>query len=279
MKKKLLKISIIGRTNAGKSTLINNFTGETISIVNKKINTTKDLIIGIKTLKEYQFIFYDTPGTHQLKAKTKSNQKTYLWQGIDQSDVILFMVDSKNLKLNELFNSLLDLLKLNKNIIIVFNKIDLINPKVLLPYVNDISIKYNLQKFFFISAKYNSGINDLLKYLKKISIVSKWEYDEEYLSNKDEIFLTNECTRNSILLLINKEIPYNIEINNKEFKYLKNNKLNIRQEIIIANERYKKIIIGKEGKKIKSIRENSQKQINKILKLNSNLFLEIVLKK
>ena len=97
MKKKLLKISIVGKTNAGKSTLLNNIIGETISITNKKINTTEDLILGIINIKNNQLIFYDTPGLSNLKSKNPLNKKNkiYLWKGLNESDLIIYLVDIK----------------------------------------------------------------------------------------------------------------------------------------------------------------------------------------
>ena len=99
MIKKIIKIAIVGKTNAGKSTLINHIVGEKISIQNKKINTTRDNIVGIRNIKETQMIFYDTPGSNFLKS-TKLNSsklKINLWSGIDDSDIILYLIDSKTI--------------------------------------------------------------------------------------------------------------------------------------------------------------------------------------
>ena len=109
MKKKILRISLVGRTNAGKSTLINRIVGEKISIQNKKINTTQDTIIGIKNIKESQLLFYDTPGSNFLKnldAQSKKLKKN-LWNGIDESDLILYLIDSSSINTKFLFEQLL----------------------------------------------------------------------------------------------------------------------------------------------------------------------------
>ena len=138
MQKKLLKICIVGKTNAGKSTLLNSVVGETVSISNKKINTTEDLIIGLVNFKNNQLIFYDTPGINNLKKNTnfKMNFKRNLWQGLNESDLIIYLIDSKNYNKDEIINHILKLKEIKKEIIIIFNKNDLINKRNILPKIS-----------------------------------------------------------------------------------------------------------------------------------------------
>ena len=278
MKKKLLKISFVGKTNAGKSTLINNIIGETISITNKKINTTEDLILGVININENQIIIYDTPGINFTKDIKKQNLKLKknLWEGLDQSDIIFYIVDSTKYNLNEIKTNILKLSELNKKISIIFNKNDLIKKTSLLPMIAELSKILKIEYFFSISAKKKLGFDNLKNFLIKNSYHSDWEYNNDEISNKDDIFITNECTRNAVLSLIHKEIPYNIIIINKLFKYLKNGDLKIKQEIQISNPRYKKIILGKKGNKIKEIRIKSQDDISKILKSKTHLYLTVI---
>ena len=100
MKNKIIKISLVGKTNAGKSTLLNNIVGEKISIQNKKINTTQQVIIGIKNIKKTQMLFYDTPGSNFLKTLNIQAKKfkAHLWNGIDESDLIVYLIDSRSFK-------------------------------------------------------------------------------------------------------------------------------------------------------------------------------------
>ena len=275
MHQKLLKISLVGITNAGKSTLLNKIIGETVSIINKKINTTQELIKGIINISNIQIIFYDTPGLNILKHKDKLHKqlRVNLWQAIEESDIILYILDSKKIHFNVLEEHLN---QLNKKIVFVFNKIDLIEKDKLLPIIKKIDKNFKIQSFFNISAKYNLGINNLLDYLKKFSKESKWLFLEDQISNKDDIFITNECTRNAILTYLHQELPYNINIINQYYKHLKNGDLKIKQKLIINNLRYKKIILGKKGEKIKMIREFSQNQISKILNCKTHLYLEVI---
>ena len=279
MQKKLLKICIVGKTNAGKSTLLNSVVGETVSISNKKINTTEDLIIGLVNFKNNQLIFYDTPGINNLKKNTnfKMNFKRNLWQGLNESDLIIYLIDSKNYNKDEIINHILKLKEIKKEIIIIFNKNDLINKRNILPKIKELDSELMIDSFFSISARKKLGIENLKTYLIKKTYFSEWIFKNNEITNKDDIFMSNECTRSMMLSLLNKEIPYNIEISNITFKYLRKNELKIKQEIRISNNRYKKIILGKNGEKIKEIRTKSQKFISKILKTKVHLYINLVL--
>ncbi len=278
MKKKLLKISIVGRTNAGKSTLLNSIIGETLSIVNKKINTTEELILGIRNIKEHQLIFYDTPGLFYLKNidQKKTKLKRNLWDGINESNLIIYLIDITKINLKEIIKNILKLKEVNKKIVITFNKNDLVDKKMILPKISELDKKFNDLFFFTISAKKKLGIQNLIDFLLKQSSIGTWQFNNNQISNKDDIFITNESTRNAILTNLHKEIPYNINIVNKLFKYLKNGQLKIKQDIEIKNLRYKKIILGKNGEKIKSIRIQSQSNISKILNTKVHLYINII---
>ena len=279
MKRKILKISLVGKTNAGKSTLLNNLVGEKISITNKKINTTEDFIVGIINIKNTQLILYDTPGISFLREnKSQKNKlKKNLWEGLNQSDIIFYIIDSKKIELNDLKSDLPKLSELNKKISIIFNKTDLIKAENLLKDIKLITAKYKIDTFFNISAKKKLGFKNLIEYLLKKSKYGEWLFNKDEVSDKDDIFITNECTRNETLSLVHKEIPYNIEVINKTFKYLNNGQLKIKQDIIIKNERYKKILLGRKGSKIKDIRIRSQKEISNILNVKTHLYINIIL--
>ena len=275
---KILKIALVGRTNAGKSTLINRIVGEKISIQNKKINTTQVTIIGVKNIIKTQLIFYDTPGSNFLKSlnKQSKNLKTNLWSGIDESDIIFYLIDSKTANIKFLFEQIEKLQEVKKKIIVIFNKIDLISNKQLLPLISNLNKNFQIDSFFTISAIQNIGIDDLLDYIKKYSYVSKWIFEDDEITNKDDIFIVGELLRETMLTYLHKEIPYNVSIQTSNFKILKNNDIKIKQKIIINQKRYKKIILGRKGEMIKKIREDSQKKMSQILNAKIHLYLEIL---
>ncbi|MDB3905682.1 GTPase Era [Alphaproteobacteria bacterium] len=278
MTSRILKIALVGRTNAGKSTLINSIVGEKISIQNKKINTTQVTIMGIKNIKKTQLIFYDTPGSNFLKSLNKEsrNLKTYLWSGIDESDIIFYLIDSKTANKNFLYEQIDKLQEVKKKIIVIFNKVDLISNKQLLPLISNLNKNFQIDSFFTISAIQNIGIDDLLEYIQRYSYLSKWIFKDDEITNKDDIFIITELLRETMLTYLHKEIPYKVNIETLNFKTLKNNDIKIKQKIIINQKRYKKIILGKKGEMIKKIREDSQKKMSQILKAKIHLYLEIL---
>ena len=280
MDKKIIKIALIGKTNAGKSTLINSIVGEEISIINKKINTTQETVLGIKNIDKTQIIFYDTPGSNFLKTASLNQKKlkTNLWQAIDSVDFILYLIDTTKYTINDIRKDILKLSEVKKPIVFVFNKIDLLENKIILPYINELKNIDEISDFFLISAKFVNGIDKLLYFFTTKSYEKKWVYNNDELTDKDDIYITNECTRNSILKYIHKEIPYNINVVNKNFKYLSNNDLKVSQYIEISNPRYKPILLGKKGVAIKNIREDSQAAIKNILNCKVHLYIQIVIK-
>ena len=278
MKNRLIKVAFVGKTNAGKSTLINVIVGEKISIINKKINTTQISTIGIKNIKNNQIILYDTPGSNFLKTIDTSQKKlkTNLWHAIENVDIILYMVDSLKYNFKNILEDIIKLSEVKKKIVFIFNKIDLIENKKILPFIKDLNKTSYISEFFLISAKANIGVNDLIKFLISTSYESKWLYHSDEITNMNDDFITSECTRGSLLDFLHQEIPYNIVVKNNLIKYIDKNNLKIKQSIEIINKRYKPIILGKKGDSIKRIREKSQTDLESIFNCKVHLYLQVV---
>jgi GTP-binding protein Era len=199
-----------------------------------------------------------------------------LWSGIDESDIIAYLIDSKTINIKFLYDQLEKLHEINKKIIIIFNKIDLISNKKILPLISQIDQKFKIESFFTISALQNTYIDELLNHIKKLSYSSEWVFKDNEITNKSDYFIIEELLRESLLTYLHKEIPYNLIIKTTIFKILKNNDIKIKQKIIIKEKRYKKIILGKRGEMIKKIREDAQKKMNQTLNAKIHLYLEIL---
>ncbi|CAL4321482.1 GTPase Era [Buchnera aphidicola (Eriosoma grossulariae)] len=272
------KIILLGKSNVGKSTLLNQIIGDTISIVSHKKNTTQTKTTGIKTKKNYQYIIFDTPGintnnkyfnTCDLNKETKNTMKI--------ADIILFILNPKNFTIEDQ-KILQNISKFNKPIIIVINKIDLIkNKKLLLPFIAFIKGKINnCNQIIPISAKNKSNINYLIQEIKTILPLSEHEYSSNINTQNSLKFTISEIIREKIIKNFQEEIPYVIKIKIESIDVQKNGNYSIKVLLIVNNNNQKKIIIGKKGQKIKILSTLSRKEIEK--KLQKKIFLTIWVK-
>lgn len=261
-------VSIIGRPNVGKSTLINSLLNKKISIISNKPQTTRNNIEGVYEDKDTKIIFVDTPGIHKPKYKLGNilNSKAYI--SMEDVDLILMVVDvTEDLGKGDkyLINKLTDI-----PTILVLNKIDLVKKDELLPKIDEYSKLYNFSHIVPISAYKKDNIEELLKTIKEF-ITS----DEElFVQDKDENFYISELVREKVLHLTKEEIPHTVTCIIEEFEE-KKNIINIGASIIVDRENIKKIIIGKNGSMIKEIGTRARIEIEEYYKKKVFLNLNV----
>ena len=279
MKNKILSACIIGSTNSGKSTFFNYLIKKNISIVNKKRNTTIDSIKGIVNINNLQIIFYDTPGINFFKVSKDSQHiiKNIYWNSIFISDIILYLIDvsKKNIIINHDIIKIIRRENKNKKIVFILNKIDLVKKIKLLPIIDKINNIYDQKLIIPISAKLGQGIDIIINILKNNACKGEWLYKKNIISDKNNVYISNEVTRNSLLKNLNQEIPYALNVTNTKWKIINNNNIIIKQNIIANKKAYKKIILGKDGHMIKRIRESSQKELSKLFNKKIHLYINI----
>ncbi|CAL4042873.1 GTPase Era [Buchnera aphidicola (Anoecia corni)] len=269
------KILILGRTNTGKSTLFNQLVEKKLSIVSKKKNTTIKNIIGAKISLNIKYIFIDTPGIY-------SSNGIYLKRinkNIQNIQLILFVLEKTIWTTYD--EEIYKYIK-NKNvpIIVVINKIDLCkNKQMLLPYMNFIQKKINPISIFPISAKKKYQLSILLNNIKKFLPETIYINKNNIEKIKNNRYMYTELVRETLFHYLNKEIPYNIDVKLHKLYVLPNKEKKIYIEILISNKNHKKIIIGKNGNKIKRISIMSRKKIEIFFKEKTHVMLKIVLLK
>ncbi|CBW54171.1 GTP binding protein Era homolog [Mycoplasma mycoides subsp. capri LC str. 95010] len=272
-------VSIIGRPNVGKSTLLNKLIGEKISIVTNKPQTTRNNIRGILTKKDqYQIVFIDTPGVHTSKKQLDKFLNTSALKSTKDVDVILFLAPSDEaIGKNDLF-----LLKQIKNLdvfkILVITKADNVTKEQLILKANEwSSFQDQFDEIIITSSIINLNIEKLLELIvNNLSDNDYQFYDDDILTDQSDRFMIKEIIRENILLKTGQEVPHSVAVLVEHLEQ-NENEINISCAIIVERQSQKSIIIGKNGVKISDIRYKSKKQIQALFKkrINLELFVKV----
>ncbi len=268
-------VSIIGRPNVGKSTLLNYIIGKKIAIISDKPQTTRNIIQGIYTKNDTQIIFVDTPGIHKPKNKLGKvlNKQTYF--SINDVDIILFMVDiSESLGKGDLF--IIDLLKREKKpVFLILNKIDKLNKEQILVKIDEYKDLYNFDEIFPLSAYKGDNVDRLIDTIKKYLPDNIKYFDDDMITASSDKFIIAELIREKILELTSEEIPHSVCVvvdNLEENKKI----ISIYATIVLDRENIKKIIIGRNGNMIKEISTRSRCDLEEYFK--KKVYLETYVK-
>ncbi len=271
-------VSIIGKPNAGKSTLLNYLVGQKVSIVTPKVQTTRNVIRGILTEGDTQIIFIDSPGIFEAKRRLERSMVRAAWSSVVGSDLVIIIIDIHE-KFDEQIKLIIERIVSQKlDFIIILNKID-INSGKAKDNIRLIKSIYESAKIFQISAKDGSEVDLLLVYLKDKALIHPFLYPEDDVTTLSSKFIAAEITREKLFLNLEEEIPYRLTVDTELWKNKPDGSVEIRQVIIVTRETYKTIILGKGGSKIKIIGTASRKEINEALGIKSHLFLFVKVRK
>ncbi len=256
-------VSILGRPNVGKSTLLNKLLKQKVSIVSPKPQTTRNSITGILNGEDYQVIFLDTPGIH----KPKNELDTYMAKEIETSssgvDLLLYLLDATKPFFDEELDNVKAYASSGIPLILVINKIDDSKYEKLLPKLQKLNSLEQVKEIIPISAKTGKNTDELLKLILSYMKEGPCYYPQDIPTDKSEIFIAGEIVREKALWLLNEEIPHGIAVVVNSFK-TKDDLAKIDASIICEKENHKKIIIGKNGEKLKEIAEKSIVEMEKI---------------
>jgi GTP-binding protein Era len=268
-------VSIIGRPNVGKSTLLNTILGEKISIVTTKPQTTRNKIIGIKTLPDAQIIFIDTPGIHRPRHRLGETMVRVATEALREVDIILFMVEPDKPK--QVDKAIIDLLRnVRFPVILLINKIDRISKPDLLPLIDHFKELYPFKEIIPISALNRDGIELLLEKICSYLPYGPKYYPDNLITDQLERFMVSEIIREKATEVTKEEIPYSIAVEVTEWKERDDGLVSINCNIYVEREGQKGIIIGKHGTMLKSIGSNARYDIEKLL--NTKVFLQLWVK-
>lgn len=270
-------VSLIGRPNAGKSTLLNFLLGEKIAIISSKPQTTRNRVLGIKNLPHAQIVFLDTPGIHRSRSKLNQSMVKVALATLQEVDVVCFLVEA-NFPDNEENDLILEnLKKVRKPVLLLINKIDLVPKGNLLPIMERYSQFRPFGQIIPISALMGDGVEVLVSQLLKILPEGPQLFPEDMVTDLTERFLVAELIREKVFHLTREEIPYATAVWVEEFKEQEErNLIVIKATIQVERESQKGIIIGKNGQVLKEIGRLAREEIEGLL--GARVFLELWVK-
>ena len=275
-------VSVIGRPNVGKSTLLNAIIGEKISAISSKPQTTRQNITFIHTDEDAQIIFLDTPGIQKPKNKLGEFMLTESKEGIEDSDVITYIVDTSK-KIGRAERSIIDILKEYKGklpIILLINKVDTIRKDELLEIISMYAEEEIFDEIIPISAMKNDGVDIYLVSLKKYLKAGPMYYPEDMITDKNERFIVAEIIREKGLMYLNEEVPHGLAISIEKFKKREDkNMYDIDANIYVERDTHKGILIGQNGSMLKRIGTEAREDAERLLDAKVNLQIWVKVEK
>lgn len=269
---KTISLCIIGKPNAGKSSLLNKLIGQKISIVTNKVQTTRSIITGIVTIKDTQLIILDTPGIFEPKKQLEKAMVRCAWSSLHGVDLVLLIIDSTKPIDQFTLQILKKLQNLKINLIFLLNKID-IPSKYIEEIENIIRSQFIDANIFKISVLNGENINNLLNYIQSQAELSPWLYEEDDVTNLPMRFLAAEITREQLFLNLHQELPYNLTVQTEMWQKNNDKSIKIHQVIVVSKNSYKTIILGNNGCKIKEIGSKARIEMQLAFDCKIHLFL------
>lgn len=265
-------VAIIGPTNAGKSTLLNQIMGRKVSIVSHKVQTTRTRLRAVKMVGDKQLIFVDTPGVFKPSRRLDRAMVAAAMDAVSDADAVLLLIDAQK-GITETIRALAEKIADRPNIFVALNKVDAIAKLELLPMVAEISTMAPWREIFMISALKNDGVEKMLNALADVMPESPYLFDTVDAPDvPDELYLS-ELTREKIYKYIHQELPYHINVVTERVDVADDGVLDIYQKIAVRSDAHKKIVVGKGGEQLKRIGTAARHDIQDQWGVNARLHL------
>ncbi|HZB62836.1 MAG TPA: GTPase Era [Microvirga sp.] len=266
-------VALIGAPNAGKSTLLNSLVGSKVSIVSRKVQTTRALVRGIAIEGEAQIVFVDTPGIFKPKRRLDRAMVTSAWGGAGDADIIALLLDVRK-GIDEEAEAILEKLpELKQAKVLILNKIDLIERSRLLELAAKLNEKVPFAHTFMISALKGDGIDTLRRQLAAMMPEGPWLYPEDQISDAPLRMLAAEITREKIYERLHEELPYQSTVETDQWQPRPDGSVRIEQTVFVERDSQRKIVLGKGGQTIKAIGQAARKEIAEIAEAPVHLFI------
>lgn len=269
-------VSIVGRPNVGKSTLMNHIIGEKVAITSDKAQTTRNRVEGILTTDTEQIIFIDTPGIHKPKHQLGRYMVQSALSTLNEVDIVLFMINVSE-KMGPGDRFIMERLRdLESPVFLVMNQIDKIHPDELLPMIEAYQAELVFDEVIPVSALEGNNVDRLLEVITSYLDEGPQYYPTDQLSDHPEYFIVQELIREKVLQLTREEIPHSVAVKTESMEKIDDNMIEVQATIFIERDSQKGIIIGKRGSMLKEIGTRARKDIQNLL--GSKVYLELWVK-
>ena len=273
-------VALIGAPNSGKSTLMNALVGQKVSIVTPKVQTTRSRVRGIAMQNHSQIIFVDTPGIFTPKRRLDRAMVRAAWQGAEDGDVLLLLHDCARRAIDEdTSNILTNLAASKRRASLVLNKIDLAPQEQLLKRAAELSVQYDFEKVFMVSAETGNGIGDLKSWLASQMPDSPYLFDPDDLSDMPLRLLAAEILREKLFLNLHQELPYQLTVETDNWDERDDGSAEVHLSIYVAREGHRGIILGKGGQTMRRIGTAARKELEVAMDCRVHLFAHVKYRK
>jgi GTP-binding protein Era len=268
-------VALIGAPNVGKSTLVNQLVGAKVSIVSRKVQTTRTQVRGIALKDDAQVIFVDTPGIFTPKRRLERAMVTSAWGGAGDADAIALVLDARKGVDEEAEAIIAGLPNLTQPVYLILNKVDLVERPSLLKLTEHVNTLFHFKETFMVSALTGSGVPRVLERFASLMPMGAWLYPEDQVSDAPLRMLASEITREKLFERLHDELPYRSTVETDQWQERKDGSVRIEQTIFVERETQRMIVLGKGGQQIKLIGELARKEIGLEIEKTVHLFLHV----
>jgi len=266
-------VALLGAPNVGKSTFVNALVGSKVSIVSRKVQTTRMLVRGIAVEANAQLVLIDTPGLFAPKRRLDRAMVSAAWAGAHDADLVALIVDAKRGVDDETAVILNRLPELRAPKMVILNKIDLLEKPPLLALAADLNASIPFAATFMVSALTGDGVGDVRAWLAARVPEGPWHYPADQLSDAPLRQLAAEITREKLYDRLHQELPYASTVETDRWTELKDGSVRIEQTIFVERESQRKIVVGKRGQALKAVGADSRREIAELIEAPVHLFL------
>lgn len=271
-------VAVVGAPNAGKSTLVNALVGQKVAIVSAKAQTTRTRLMGVAMVDQTQIVLIDTPGIFAPTRRLDRAMVAAAWGSIEESEAILVMVDAAAKLSGRVERVLEGIANRPEKKFLVLNKVDLVKKDKLLTIATELNGRLAFDETFFISAAHDDGVSKLKSILAEMMPEGVWHFPEDEVSDAPERTLAAEITREQIYRQLHEELPYQSTVETELFRERPDGSVEIHQQILVARDTQRAIVLGKGGARIKEIGATARAELIRVLDRKVHLYLHVKVK-